>query len=91
VANVLECVENLRSMVGRNAVLCIGDMFHYTAKSMESELDSIVNTYSSFDFETSVQLPKLVKKYGESKIFETDIDKVFTALVLHVNSQKVTF
>lgn len=64
-------VKNLRSVVSRAAVVCLGDLFNYLKKSMDHELDSTVRV--------------LLHKAGESNTFiREDVDKALKAMVNNV-------
>lgn len=39
---ILDFVDSLRSGLARNAIVCIGDMFKYLPKYMETQLDFVV-------------------------------------------------
>eukprot|EP01119_Soliformovum_irregulare_P008069 TRINITY_DN2089_c0_g1_i1.p1 TRINITY_DN2089_c0_g1~~TRINITY_DN2089_c0_g1_i1.p1 ORF type:complete len:929 (+),score=276.79 TRINITY_DN2089_c0_g1_i1:100-2886(+) len=59
---ILDGVDNLRSLVSRNAIACVGDMFTYLGKYLDSEVDLV--------------LPRMFKKYADSnKFIEEDLDK----------------
>ena len=45
---VLDAVDNLRSLVSRNAINCLGDFFTKTGKNLDSELDYIVRKRNLF-------------------------------------------
>ncbi|XP_026554585.1 TOG array regulator of axonemal microtubules protein 1 isoform X1 [Pseudonaja textilis] len=65
---VVQEVKNLRSVVSRAAVVCLGDLFNYLKKSMDQELDNTVKV--------------LLHKAGESNIFiREDVDKALKAMV----------
>ncbi|KAJ7345351.1 hypothetical protein JRQ81_001301 [Phrynocephalus forsythii] len=64
---VVQEVKNLRSVVSRAAVLCLGDMFASLKKSMDQELDSTVKA--------------LLHKAGESNTFiREDVDRALKAM-----------
>uniref|UniRef100_A0ABM5FCC8 TOG array regulator of axonemal microtubules protein 1 isoform X5 n=1 Tax=Pogona vitticeps TaxID=103695 RepID=A0ABM5FCC8_9SAUR len=68
---VVQEVKNLRSVVSRAAVLCLGDLFNYLKKSMDQELDHTVKV--------------LLHKAGEPNTFiREDVDKVLKAMVNNV-------
>ncbi|XP_044292888.1 TOG array regulator of axonemal microtubules protein 1 isoform X1 [Varanus komodoensis] len=65
---VVQEVKNLRSVVSRAAVVCLGDLFSYLKKSMDQELDSTVKA--------------LLHKAGESNTFiREDVDRALKAMV----------
>ncbi|XP_062974582.1 TOG array regulator of axonemal microtubules protein 1 [Elgaria multicarinata webbii] len=65
---VIQEVKNLRSVVSRAAVVCLGDLFNYLKKSMDQELDNTVKV--------------LLHKAGESNTFiREDVDKALKAMV----------
>ncbi|KAL8168580.1 UNVERIFIED_CONTAM: hypothetical protein K2H54_004659, partial [Gekko kuhli] len=64
---VVQEVKNLRSVVSRAAVICLGDLFGHLKKSMDQELDSTVKV--------------LLHKAGESNTFiREDVDKALRAM-----------
>ncbi|KAH0620194.1 hypothetical protein JD844_020203 [Phrynosoma platyrhinos] len=64
---VVQEVKNLRSVVSRAAVVCLGDMFNYLKKSMDQELDNTVKV--------------LLHKTGESNTFiREDVDRALKAM-----------
>ncbi|XP_061468632.1 TOG array regulator of axonemal microtubules protein 1 isoform X2 [Rhineura floridana] len=68
---VVQEVKNLRSVVSRAAVVCLGDLFNYLKKGMDQELDSTVKV--------------LLHKAGESNTFiREDVDKALKAMVNNV-------
>ncbi|XP_060549987.1 TOG array regulator of axonemal microtubules protein 1 isoform X4 [Pantherophis guttatus] len=68
---VVQEVKNLRSVVSRAAVVCLGDLFNYLKKSMDQELDNTVKV--------------LLHKAGESNTFiREDVDKALKAMVNNV-------
>ncbi|XP_070604778.1 TOG array regulator of axonemal microtubules protein 1 isoform X2 [Erythrolamprus reginae] len=68
---VVQEVKNLRSVVSRAAVVCLGDLFNYLKKSMDQELDNAVKV--------------LLQKAGESNTFiREDVDKALKAMVNNV-------
>ncbi|XP_053140411.1 TOG array regulator of axonemal microtubules protein 1 isoform X1 [Hemicordylus capensis] len=68
---VVQEVKNLRSVVSRAAVVCLGDLFNYLKKSMDQELDNTVKV--------------LLHKTGESNTFiREDVDKALKAMVNNV-------
>ncbi|XP_060611108.2 TOG array regulator of axonemal microtubules protein 1 [Anolis sagrei] len=65
---VVQEVKNLRSVVSRAAVVCLGDLFNYLKKSMDQELDNTVKV--------------LLHKAGESNTFiREDVDRALKAMV----------
>uniref|UniRef100_A0A803T9N3 TOG array regulator of axonemal microtubules 1 n=1 Tax=Anolis carolinensis TaxID=28377 RepID=A0A803T9N3_ANOCA len=65
---VVQEVKNLRSVVSRAAVVCVGDLFNYLKKSMDQELDNTVKV--------------LLHKAGESNTFiREDVDRALKAMV----------
>jgi len=72
---VLDQVDNLRSLVSRNAITCMGDIFVKLGKLVDAELDYV--------------LPRLLKKYGESnKFYEEETDRALKQLIANTNSAK---
>ncbi|XP_054827608.1 TOG array regulator of axonemal microtubules protein 1 [Eublepharis macularius] len=68
---VVQEVKNLRSVVSRAAVVCLGDLFNYLKKNMDQELDATVRV--------------LLHKAGESNTFiREDVDKALKAMVNNV-------
>ncbi|KAJ6651282.1 hypothetical protein lerEdw1_021120, partial [Lerista edwardsae] len=68
-------VKNLRSVVSRAAVICLGDLFNYLKKNMDQELDNTVKV--------------LLHKAGESNTFiREDVDKALKAMVNNVTSAR---
>ncbi|XP_053235570.1 TOG array regulator of axonemal microtubules protein 1 [Podarcis raffonei] len=68
---VVQEVKNLRSVVSRAAVVCLGDLFNYLKKSMDQELDNTVKV--------------LLHKAGELNTFiREDVDKALKAMVNNV-------
>ncbi|KAL3873542.1 hypothetical protein ACJMK2_036642 [Sinanodonta woodiana] len=68
-------VKNLRSQVSRLAITCMGDMFIFLGKSMDSDLDNAVRT--------------LLHKNGESNSFiREDVEKALDAMVENVAPQR---
>ncbi|XP_015282138.1 PREDICTED: protein FAM179B [Gekko japonicus] len=64
---VVQEVKNLRSVVSRAAVLCLGALFSHLKKSMDQELDGTVKV--------------LLHKAGESNTFiREDVDKALRAM-----------
>ncbi|XP_028606214.2 TOG array regulator of axonemal microtubules protein 1 isoform X1 [Podarcis muralis] len=69
--SVVQEVKNLRSVVSRAAVVCLGDLFNYLKKSMDQELDNTVKV--------------LLHKAGELNTFiREDVDKALKAMVNNV-------
>ncbi|XP_066480524.1 TOG array regulator of axonemal microtubules protein 1 [Tiliqua scincoides] len=72
---VVQEVKNLRSVVSRAAVICLGDLFNYLKKNMDQELDNTVKV--------------LLHKAGESNTFiREDVDKALKAMVNNVTSAR---
>ncbi|XP_060117344.1 TOG array regulator of axonemal microtubules protein 1 [Heteronotia binoei] len=65
---VVQEVKNLRSVVSRAAVICLGDLFSHLKKSLDQELDGTVKV--------------LLHKAGESNTFiREDVEKALKAMV----------
>ncbi len=72
---VLSAINNLRSLVSRHALVCIGDMFKYIGKLIEPHLDEI--------------LLKVLKKYNESSNFlEKELDRAMSLMLLNVSETR---
>lgn len=81
---ILDHVDNLRSLVARNAInwyffirnsnineISIADMFTFCGKIMDSELELII--------------PKLIKKYADTnKFFELETDRLLFFVNNHI-------
>nr|XP_056707056.1 TOG array regulator of axonemal microtubules protein 1 [Euleptes europaea] len=68
---VIQEVKNLRSVVSRAAVICLGDLFNHLKRSMDQELDGTVKV--------------LLHKAGESNSFiREDVEKALKAMVNNV-------
>ncbi|XP_077180266.1 TOG array regulator of axonemal microtubules protein 1 [Paroedura picta] len=68
---VVQEVKNLRSVVSRAAVVCLGDLFSHLKKSTDQDLDSTVKV--------------LLRKAGESNTFiREDVDRALKAMVNNV-------
>jgi hypothetical protein len=75
---VLSVVDNLRSGLARNAIICIGEMFKYISKvgPMETELPWVV--------------PKLMRRYCEGGSFiSKEVDKSLLMVVHAVSPSKL--
>eukprot|EP00003_Mantamonas_plastica_P019248 TRINITY_DN3154_c0_g1_i1.p1 TRINITY_DN3154_c0_g1~~TRINITY_DN3154_c0_g1_i1.p1 ORF type:complete len:1701 (-),score=599.48 TRINITY_DN3154_c0_g1_i1:9-4373(-) len=71
-----EAVNNLRSSITKNAIMCYKDMFSNMGKTMDSQLDYVV--------------PVLVKKTGETNVFITDaVDQALGSMVENATDSKV--
>jgi len=72
---VLDAMDNLRSLVSRNAMNCIGEMCVLLPKLLDPELDTVI--------------PRLMKKYCESiKFYEEEADKALHKLTDHCSGAR---
>ncbi len=68
---IVGLVENLRSGLAKNAIVCLGEMMVTMPKQMEPHMEYVV--------------PKLIKKYGETGNFLfQELDKTLLAMVEHL-------
>lgn len=72
---MLGATNNLRSLVSRHALVCIGDLFKHVGKHIEPHLDEI--------------MLKILKKYNESNNFlEKELDRAMGLMLLNVSEAR---
>lgn len=71
VINVLEAVDNLRSVVSRNAIACLADMFQSLGKTLDGDLDLMVSRVRGFEL-SIIRSPRLC----ESTLIPTNSSKM---------------
>ncbi len=75
VVSVLSFVNNLRSSLSKNAMICLTDMFEHIGRYMDPEVESVV--------------PILLKKTGEANRFINDqAIKAIQAMILHASEER---
>eukprot|EP01117_Protostelium_nocturnum_P010797 TRINITY_DN3893_c0_g1_i3.p1 TRINITY_DN3893_c0_g1~~TRINITY_DN3893_c0_g1_i3.p1 ORF type:complete len:931 (+),score=376.43 TRINITY_DN3893_c0_g1_i3:105-2897(+) len=72
---ILSQIDNLRSLISRNGIQCLADLFQAIGKQLDGEIEGI--------------LPKLLRKYSDSKFFEEESDSAIFQMIRNSSSTKL--
>eukprot|EP00163_Fabomonas_tropica_P001966 TRINITY_DN1145_c1_g1_i2.p1 TRINITY_DN1145_c1_g1~~TRINITY_DN1145_c1_g1_i2.p1 ORF type:complete len:1334 (-),score=342.97 TRINITY_DN1145_c1_g1_i2:21-4022(-) len=74
VLKVIVVLDNLRSQLSKNAVICFTDMFTYLGRSMDPELETVI--------------PNLLSKTQSSGFISDEVDRALEAMIVNASTSR---